>query len=184
MSYYDRQYSDKKPRSKPAPKQAAEWATKPLSGPQKATLAIAARAAWDVQHAAGLTGDDMDAWRHEQVKIACGKDGLREANQTHYRAILAHFQRLAGQEEKSRQTWSKTGRVTGSAEVHDTHENREVARAIIRDLVAGSHGAISEPYVEAICRNKFEGRDLLHLTASELQQMVMTVRARLRKKTQ
>ena len=182
MSYYDRKFSSQKAPAKPSAKPAEQWATKPLSGVQKAQLAIASRTAWGIQREAGLAGDDFDVWRHEQVSIACGRAGLRDANQTHYRSILAHFQKLAGQEAKARETWAKTGRVKGSPEVHDTHENREVARAIIRDLIAGSDGVIGDAYVAAISRNKFAGRELLALTASELQQMVITLRSRLRAK--
>lgn len=182
MSYYDRKLSQEKAPRKPAARTAAEWATAPLSGLQKSKLAIAAKAAWEVQHEAGLAIDDFDVWRHEQVCIACGRAGLRDANQTHYRSIFAHFQMLAGQEAKARETWAKTGRVKGSPEVHDTHENREVARAIIRDLIAGSEGVIGDAYVAAISRNKFAGRELLALTACELKQMVITLRSRLRAK--
>lgn len=182
MSYYDRKMSSPKPASKQVARSAEQWATKPLSGLQKAQLAIAARSAYEIQKEAGLIDLDFEQWRHEQVFIACGKAGLREAGQAHYRSIKAHFLQLSGKAEKAKNQWAKTGRVKGSEEVHDTHENREVSRAILRDLIAGSHGAISEAYVAAISRNKFEGRDIYNLTARELQQMVMTVRARLRKK--
>lgn len=182
MSYYDRKSSQPKAPRKPAARTAAEWATAPLTSLQKSKLAIAAKAAWEIQHEAGLAIDDFDAWRHEQVFIACGRAGLREANNSHFRSIKGRFLRLAGQEEKARETYAKTGRVEGSDEVHDTHENRETARAIIRDLIQGSGGVIGDAYVVAIVRDKFGGRSLLDLTASELQGLVKTLRTRLRAK--
>ena len=182
MSYFDRANASSKPAQRRAPKAAADWVTKPLSNSQKATLSIAGKAAWEIQHQAGLTDSACDDWRHEQVFIACGKAGLREATNKHYRAILAHFQRLCGQEQKAQSTWAKTGRVQGSTEAHDTHENREVARAILRDLIASSQGLIGEGYVDAISRSKFAAKTPPDLAAAQLQELVITVRERLRKK--
>lgn len=183
MSYYDRRQSSSKPASSPARRVAADWANAPLSKAQKAALSIAARAAWEIQREAGLAGDDPEVWRHEQVFIACGRAGLREATNNHFRSIEAHFARLCGNEKKAQDKWQKTGRVKGSTEEHDTHENREVARAILRDLVTASNGLISEGYVDSISRSKFADRTQYELTALELQDLVITVRERLRKKT-
>lgn len=181
MSYFDRANASSKPAARRAPK-ARDWVTQPLSKSQKTTLSILARKAWSIQREAGLTDCAFDAWRHEQVFIACGRAGLTDANNKHYRSILGHFQRLAGDEEGAQKTWAKTGRVAGSTEVHDTHENRELARALLRDLVAGSGGLITEQYCEEVCRPKSGGRGLYEATAKELQDTVMTVTARLREK--
>ncbi|MBV5332131.1 hypothetical protein JZU54_00765, partial [bacterium] len=78
---------------------------------------------------------------------------MREATNQHFRSIEAHFARLCGNEKKAQSIWQKTGRVQGSTEAHDTHENREVARAILRDLVAASNGLISEGYVGRLPRS-------------------------------
>jgi hypothetical protein len=182
MSYFDRRSPGSKPASKSSRRVAADWATAPLTASQKTKLVIAARAAFEIQREAGLAGDDFEAWRHEQVFIACGRAGLREATNAHFRSIEGHFARLAGNEKKAREKWSKTGRVQGSTEIHDTHENRDLARALLRDLVAGSAGLISDDYCEAICRDKSEGRGLFEASARELQNVVITVTSRLRAK--
>jgi hypothetical protein len=182
MSSFDRRKSSSESATKPSRRVAADWATAPLSPAQKAKLSIAAKAAWEIQREAGLTGDDAEAWRHEQVFIACGRAGLREATNKHFRSIEAHFAQLCGNEKQAQEKWSKTGRVQGSAEAHDTHENREAARAILRDLVAASAGAISEAYCETICRGKSAGKGLYQATALELQDVVKTISARVRAK--
>ena len=179
MSYFDRSNQERQPRRQTA---ARQWADKPLSNAQKSTLARAAKAAFQVQCEAGLAEGSEEEFRRQQVLVACGKAGLREADNRHFRSILAHFQRLAGDEEKAKQTWAKTGRVAGSNEIQDTHENRETARAVLRDLIAMSGGAIGDAYVAAIVSQKFSGKALENLRASQLQDLVFTVTQRLRKK--
>jgi len=178
MSYHKRQES---PASKPK-RTAAQWAKQPLTNSQKATLSMAARAAWDVQQKAGLADGDFDTWRHEQTEVACGIDSLRDATNSHFRAIMAHFLRLAGREDEAAKLWAKTGRVAGSNEVHDTHENRESARAILAQFILGSGGKIHANYVAAIAKNKFGEGDVYRLTARQLQDLAVTVKARLQRK--
>lgn len=185
MSYYDRNSSAQKPprrRAAAAPAtKAVSWTNKRLDNGQKAKLSIAARVAWDIQSQAGLVDGKFDDWRHAETKVACGLESLREATNAHFRSILAHFFRLAGKIAEADAVWAKTGRVAGSTQVHDTHENREVARALIRDLVTGSNGRLHPAYVAAIARGKFGNEDLLALTAKDLQDLLFTLRARLRK---
>lgn len=182
MSYYDRSNSPDPRQAKPRPQRAQSWTTKLLSNEQKAKLSIAAKAAWDIQLKAGLVEGNFDAWRYAQTKIACGVESFREATNSHFRSILAHFLRLAGKTGESDAVWKKTGRVAGSTQVQDTHENREVARAIIRDMVAGSNGKISQAYVMAIVANKHPGVGPENLTARDLQNLVYTLKSRLRNK--
>lgn len=181
MSYYDRAQSDSYRPGKKRQPQAAAWASKLLSKAQIQKLAIAARNAWDVQSQAGCVEGCFDDWRHAETAVACGVASLREATNNHFRAILAHFLRLAGNTAEADKIWKRTGRVAGSAEVHDTHENREVARAVLRDLVARSDGHLNEAYVMAIVRGKFSGcgGDLYQLTAKNLQDLIFTLKARL-----
>ena len=181
----DEKKADKKSPRKPAAKSAQMWVTKPLNNPQKAQLSIAARDAFKIQENHGLTDTDFDTWRREQIHIATAQQcsGLREATNKHFRSILARFYALAGKEKEAAELWQKTGRVKGSEQVGDTHENRELARAIIRDKIAASNGLINDSYVAAIVRNKHQGKTLHDLTAAELQQLVFTITARLNKKT-
>jgi len=123
-----------------------------------------------------LVDGPFDDWKYEQTEIACGQPSLRAAKDSDFRPILAHFLRLAGRVKEADEVWAKTGRVSGSDQIGDTHENREKARAIIRDLVVNSQGLINDAYVSK-CVN---GRDLMDMTALELQQLVSTLSARLR----
>jgi hypothetical protein len=183
MSMLSRQSDSEKPARKPKPAFAQNWVTKSLSNQQKAQLSIAAREAFDVQSNHGLTGDlSYDAWRHAETKVACGKESFRECTNKDFRSILARFYALAGREKDAAALWQKTGRVKGSEELNDTHENRELCRALIRDKIAASNGAIHDAYVAAIVRNKHQGKTIHDLTASELQQLVYTITARLAKK--
>jgi hypothetical protein len=186
MSHHDRQQqSDSKPRfSKKT--YARNWAAKALSNDQKTKLVMYAKAAFEVQCRAGLCESDETKFRHEQVAIATGKSGIRECNNSHFRSIAAHFLRLAGREKEADEIWQKTGRVKGSDEVGDTHENRENAKAILRDLVKLSCGEINDEYVAHIaadqCREDFREKGLDGLRASQLQSVVFVVTQRLRQK--
>jgi hypothetical protein len=183
MSILQRQSEAEKPACKPKPAAAQNWVTKGLTNPQKAQLSIAAREAFDVQSNHDLIGDQSyDAWRHAETKVACGKESFRDCTNKDFRSILARFYALAGREQDAAALWQKTGRVKGSDELNDTHENRELCRALIRDKIADSKGAINDAYVAAIVRNKHQGKTIHYLTASELQQLVYTITTRLAKK--
>jgi hypothetical protein len=183
MSFYTRQAESSKPEKKPAAVAAKNWVTKPLSNAQKAQLSITAREAFDVQKNHGLTDDlKYDDWRHAETKVACGKTSFRDCTNKDFRSILARFLALAGREKEAAEIWKKTGRVEGSQQLNDTHENRELAKALIRDKIASSNGAINDAYVAAIVRNKYQGKTIHDLTASELQQLLFTITARLSKK--
>jgi hypothetical protein len=184
MSLSKRQTDESEPVRKPKPVYAQNWVTKPLDNAQKAKLSIAAREAYELQTEHGLaTGISFDDWRHEQVEIACGKSGLRKCTNKDFRAVLARFFLLAGKEKEAAEIYAKTGRVKGSEQIGDTHENRELCRALIRDKIAFSYGAFIVAYVAAIVRNKHQGKTIDDLSAAELQQLVYTVTARLNKKT-
>jgi len=176
MSYYERNQS----RSRPPVKRAENWAKKPLSNPQKAKLSIAAKAAWQIQVTAGLDDGSFEDWKHAQNKIACGFESIRDATNSQFRSILGHFLKLSGKTSEAKKIWKTTGRVTGSSEIHDTHENRETARVIIRDIIEKSAGRINDDYVTAIITDKHAGRPYLDLTAKDLQQLVFTLKTRLR----
>ena len=183
MSILHRQSEESKPARKPKPAAAQNWVTKGLTNPQKAQLSIAAREAFDVQSQHGLTGDlSYDDWRHAETKVACGKESFRDCTNKDFRSVLARYYALAGREKDAAALWQKTGRVKGSEELNDTHENRELCLALIRDKIKLSNGAINEAYVAAIVRNKHQGKTIHDLTASELQKLVYTIQARLSSK--
>jgi len=140
MSYYDRQQQPgSAPRRRPPPA-ARQWASKAFTAAQKSRLAILAKEAWEIQCRAGLCETDELNFRHAQVAIATGRDGLRECGNSHFRSIKAHFLRLIGRHQEADALWAKTGRVRGSEEIGTPDENRETSKAVLRDLVRLSDG--------------------------------------------
>lgn len=182
MSYYTRQKEESTPVKKPKPTMAKQWVNKPLNHAQKAEIIILAKAAFAIHADNGLTDDTYDDWRHQQNQIACQKSSLREATNRDYRSLKAHYLQLAGREAESKAIWAKTGRVKGSEELHDTHENRELARTLIRKQITASDGLITDAYVESILADKHHGQTLADLTASQLQKLLYTIINRLSKK--
>jgi len=159
------------------------WATKPLNSSQKAALAITARAAFDLQNKLNLADDlSLADWRHRETEKACGIPSFCDLTNKHFRSVMARFLALAGKPDEAKKMWSKTGRITGSDEIGDTHENREVAKAILRDLIATSNGKISDAYLAKIIANKHPENTLETLPASALQKLVFTLKSRLEKK--
>ncbi|HLP01584.1 MAG TPA: hypothetical protein VK163_06135 [Opitutaceae bacterium] len=88
-----------------------------LSHLQKRDIAVAARRAydrWPEREAFEAINSDQsktacfDAWRHvETGKAAGGTQSLCECTQAQYARVLAHFQRLAGQESVAQHTEAK-----------------------------------------------------------------------------
>lgn len=97
-------------------------------------LVMAARAAYDFQADLGNTnGQDFNAWRHEQCMAAVGKPGITACSHDHYRPLMAHFQILAGRDEKAFQNLTTTGQA--SKLPGDTHEaRRQLAHLILEKL--------------------------------------------------
>lgn len=184
MSFYERERADgQQPRARKATAaRAREWGRKALTTAQKTRLAMLVKEAYTVQEQAGLVDGDEKTFRHEQVAVATGKAGLRECDNSNFRAIKAHFLRLAGRENEAAAQWAKTGRVQGSEEIGDTHENRETALAVLRETIALSGGLVSEEYARTIAADQCGGREMEEMTASELQTLVYTVVQRLRKR--
>jgi hypothetical protein len=184
MSYHERQEAAGNQRQKPQ-RAARQWASKPLTPAQKTALAMLAKDAFAIHLEAGLCDTDEKTFRHVHVTVASGKNGLRECNNSHFRAIKAHFLRLLGRHAEAEATWAETGRVQGSTEPGDTHENREAAMFILANLVRISEGAIDDNYVESIARDEFlefPQIGLAGLRASQLQTLVFVVTQRLRQK--
>ena len=83
----------------------------------------------------------FETWRHEpQVKLACGKNGLRLCSQLDYKAVERHFQQLLGEDGrafKADQRWQS--------------EPRRQAESILVKACA-RHG-FHLSYADAICRS-------------------------------
>ena len=52
----------------------------------------------------------FDAWRHEQVKRACGASGLRACCNDDYLKVLAHFQDAIGETGQAMNTLLRAGK--------------------------------------------------------------------------
>jgi hypothetical protein len=180
MSYYERSRQDARPRRQ---KTARNWAaSQALSNVQKAKLSILAKACWQIHVEAGIFDGTEKEFRHQQVEIASGKSGLTACSNADYRSIYAHLLKLQGNTSKAAAVYSKTGRVKGSSEVHDTHENRELAFHQIMRLIQNSEGAITDSYAAEMSRDMFAGSHIHQLTASQLQTLLFHLVQRLRSK--
>jgi hypothetical protein len=96
--------------------------TAPLTKGQKATLCILAREAFDQEQ----PGEDYEAWRHEQTRLACGISSLRAVQQQHYAGIKAHFLNLMG----------RTGEAFRQALRHETNDKRQAVAKLHVECVA------------------------------------------------
>ena len=183
MSFAKRSESETPRKSKAKPQAATSWSKGRLSAQQIKKLATTAREAFEVQTNNGVTSDTFDDWRRDEMEVACGHRSFKTMSNNHFRSVLARFLALAGRTDEAAELWKTTGRVAGSEQMGDTHENREVCRAIIRDIIAASRGAIGDGYVAKICADKFSGATIHTATAAELQQLVFTLRKKVKSKT-
>lgn len=181
MSYYKHTESTKPRRVTTRASTAKSWSHQPLTHAQKAKISIGARAAWDIHREVGLTTLDFEAWRHEETHVACGIASLREATNQHYRSIVGHFLKLQGKTKDAAALFQKTGRVKGSTEVSDTHENRETGLHLIQNFLKTTD-EITWEYLLKITRDQFSTQDLNTLTAFQLQRLLFTLKARARAK--
>ncbi len=142
---------------------------KRLSQTQIIKLILMARKAYE--HAGSRAAEplpDFNTWRHEQVLIACGRPGLRDAENKHYSAIASRFASLAGEE--------------GQAFEHQlrdqTNERRQLEWSLVREL---ERAALPQSFAEAISRDRWGGH-VSDLTVEQLKMCLMTVKARVRSK--
>lgn len=127
---------------KPATKRAARKKTDKKRGnlsPQEIRpLVMAASKAFKIQDENGLTdpGETFDTWRHRQCMEAVGKPGITTCNHGDFRPLLAHFQTLAGDDDRAFKSLMRSGKPTDHAAPGDTHEAREVIVSVIADALA------------------------------------------------
>jgi hypothetical protein len=120
----------------------------------------------------GLTGEDLDTWRYEEIFKACGRGQLRACTQADYPRLVAHFLRILGRVEQARE-WDLRVGCSGLA----------VARQKLRAEMANARDAIGnvEAYVGSICRRQF-GCDMRDATEKQTWSLYFTLRNRARKK--
>ena len=123
-------------------------------------LVIAARTAFDYQMDFGNIelGMTFDDWRREQCMEVVGKPGITACSHDHYRPLMAHFQILAGKDEKAYQNLTTTGQA--SRQTGDTHEQRRILAHQITKVISPSDCPIKEGYVVYLVRQKTRRPDL------------------------
>jgi hypothetical protein len=126
-------------------------------------LIMAARAAYSSQTALGLTGDDFDTWRHDQVMSVTGNPGLTSCQHSDYRPLMAHFKVLSGDDAGAFIDLMHTGPATDHAAPGDTHEERRIVAHHICQAIREhqtSGGKIGIGYVVTLARHKTRRPDL------------------------
>lgn len=120
----------------------------------------------DALNALAANGSEgcFETWRHEQVKLACGKNGLRLCSQLDYKAVEAHFQHLLGED----------GRAFVADQRHQTEAVRQ-ARHKLNEALERNGFHVS--YAEVICRKQFKV-ELDGAAAQQLWKIVYTVNKR------
>lgn len=134
-----------------------------LSNAQKATLCIMSREAFDAR-ADAHADDDFAEWRHEQQRVACGKDSLRDAVQTDYLAIRSHFKNLLG----------NSGGAFRDA-VRAQTDDRNIALVKLRNECAIADIALE--YANRICRAQNKCA-LTEASGKQLWRLIFTIRNR------
>lgn len=181
---------------------------KPLSNAQKARLSILAREAFDLLDEHGLIDADgkslsarFKSWAAAEKVKAVGIASLTDCRNAHYRTLRGHFLGLAGKEDQEFKDYTRTGKVRDNGPETDTHERRENFRKLIMDellahgrrcdprhpdfnqaiaeTVAEKGGVITGGYIVAIAKAKNKGRALDSLTATQLEQILITARNRI-----
>lgn len=108
-------------------------------------LIMAARTAYDFQSRLGnVDGQDFNTWRHEQCMVVVGKPGITACSHDHYRPLMAHFQLLAGRDEKAFQNLTTTGQA--SKLEGDTHEARRQLAHLILEKLSGHTTLADKPW--------------------------------------
>lgn len=120
----------------------------------------------DALNALAANGSEacFTTWRHEQVKLAVGKNGLRLCSQLDYQGLRRHFLHLLGED----------GQALKADLRHQSEPTRQ-ARAVLAKALQrwGFHSS----YAEAICRNQYKV-ELDDATPKQIWQIVYTVNKR------
>ncbi len=125
------------------------------------------RPAYERRRAAGLAGDDFDAWRHEEQFKACHKQFLRSCVQEDWPRLKGHFLRMLGRLDEAREC--ERGAAAG---------NIGVARYHLRKACAAAADAIERPedYARAIARSRYKTADLNALSCRQVWGLVFDLR--------
>lgn len=141
----------------------------PLSGEQKRDLAQLARRAFNKLYDSGKISEssEFDAWRHQQVRQVCERNGLREARNEDYLALQVHFLGLLGH--------------TAMADRKRVQAQLEPQRWALAKLQAECEAAsdvIDRPreYASSIARGRFKTAQIENLSEKQLWMLVFDIR--------
>ncbi len=144
-----------------------------LSLIQKRDIAIAARQAydrWPEREAFEAINADrsktacFDAWRHVETRKAVGIESLCECTQANYARVLAHFQRLGGQESVAQHT-----------EARDQDNPRRIARWKLNQAL--QERGLSLEYASKMSRGQYRCT-IDEASAGQLWRLIYTIRNR------
>ena len=154
----------------------------PLTAEGRQTLARLARRAWEAAGRPGFADQDpdlpdclrmsqaeaFDFWRHTQVKLSCGAEGLRACAQADFRLVRARFLRVLGHD------WAADRDQAAAL----TDNTRRALWALERECDR-ARGVLGNPeaYAAAIARSKFRQADVEALAPNQLWQLVFHIRA-------
>lgn len=103
-------------------------------------------------------------WRHEQVRIACGRPGLRACSQLDYKRVESHFLDLLGQ----------AGSAFNSQVQAETEPRRQAEAVLLREL---NRFGFRLSYAESISRAQFKC-GVMDASVGQVWKLVYTVRNR------
>lgn len=145
----------------------------PLSGKQiglamKQCILPAWRRAGRLAMDAGDVWDGSDGaftrWRHEEVLVAVGKDGLTRCDNDDFADVCAHFAELAGLYDLALEWHLRSG----------SDRRRRIEFSL---TLAMQEAGLAIPYVQAICRDQY-GCLVEDATEAQLINLIRTVRSR------
>jgi hypothetical protein len=136
-----------------------------LSREQKARLCILAREAFARVHGRDpRDAAEIEEFRHAQVDAAVGKGGLTQCVQEDYKAVLARFLQLKGED--------------GHAfKAHVAHQSEPARLAMWKLKQSCAERGLPLSYPAAICRRQYRC-ELEQASAQQLWQLCYTVRSR------
>ena len=140
-----------------------------LSAKQKAVICQIARRAFDkLAAAAQIAGVDFDTWRREEVERCTGKPGLRACVNDDYSRLAAHFESLAGEDDRA---LNHLIREQGNT-------RRQIEHGIVSTL---EEAGLPLSYAITIRRDRFKA-GLDDITDEQLRHVLITVKARVSKR--
>ncbi len=134
----------------------------PIGARERQELALLARQAYRKAMEAGF-----DTWRHQQVKIACERGGLREARHEDYALIKAHFLRIIGNGPAADRQMDRAQLEPRRVALHKLGEECKAAEDVIGNGIA---------YVTSIARTRYHGAGLDDLSEKQIWGLVFDLR--------